>query len=189
MKDPHIREILRQTLLLPYYEDEHSKVVEEMSLPVAKARIDMAVLNGSIHGYEIKSAVDTLNRLPSQIVAYSKIFDFVTVVTENKHYGKVFNVLPDWVGIYVCSENNNLDPIKCIREAKPNKRKSGFHLAKLLWHHELVEVLTEQEIPFNKRDRSWLLCQALDSNLPVTIISDVVREKLKNRPKEGYLKV
>ncbi|HLP52491.1 MAG TPA: sce7726 family protein [Chitinophagales bacterium] len=181
MKDPNIRDILRRTALLSYYNDPHSKVVEEMKLPVAKARIDMAVINGHFHGYEIKSAVDTLNRLPGQIVAYSKIFDFVTVVTENNHYGKVHSALPEWVGICVCSNTGRSEKLTCIREAKINTRKSGFHLAKLLWHNELVEVLTEQEIPFKKKDRSWILCQTLDANLPVTIISDIVREKLKAR--------
>ena len=52
VKDLHIREILRETELLEYLQDPHSKVVEEMKLSVAKARIDIAVLNGCIRAVQ-----------------------------------------------------------------------------------------------------------------------------------------
>jgi len=34
------------------------------------SRIDRAVVNGSVHGYEIKSETDDLTRLPAQARAY-----------------------------------------------------------------------------------------------------------------------
>ena len=176
MKDPQIRQLLKHTELSKY-NDGHSKIVHELRLPVAKARIDIAVLNGHMHGYEIKSAADTLIRLPSQIEAYAKVFDFVTVVTEDK-YVKKLSFLPEYVGISICIDESTL---VVERPALPNTEREGFYIAKLLWRHELTVLLEKFEIAFCKLDRNWLLCEALAKNVNVDNLSDEVREVIKKR--------
>lgn len=181
MRDIDIRIGLKNTYLNKYYQDSHSKVVEELKLPVAGAIIDMAVINGSLHGFEIKSAVDTLQRLPSQLEAYSKVFDYLTVVTENKHEAKVAALLPEWVGIYVCCEKKGIFKIKKIRQSKQNKNREGFFIAKLLWREEILSILEENNISYKKKDRNWLLCEALSKSMDIKLLSDSVRKKLKAR--------
>lgn len=181
MKDPCIRQLLKNTELLHFINDSNSKVVDELSLPVAKARIDIAVINGSLHGFEIKSASDTLQRLPSQIDAYTKVFDYLSIVTENKYHERILDIIPSWIGLIVCNEKKGVKTIKQVRKAKLNKSKQGFYIAKLLWREELIDCLTEYQIPFKKKDRNWLLCEALSTNLDVNAVSFVVREKLKKR--------
>lgn len=181
MKDPCIRQLLRETELLYYINDNDSKVVNELSLPVAGARIDMAVINGSLHGYEIKSASDTLQRLPSQIEAYSKVFDYLSVVTEGKYYLKLKKTIPSWVGLIVCDDKNGLKTVKQVRKPVRNKNVKGFYIAKLLWKEELIDCLTEYQIPFKKKDRTWILCEILESNLDIQTLSLAVRNKLKLR--------
>lgn len=178
MKDPDIRIILKKTELQHFIADPHSRVVEEMSLPIAKARIDIAVVNGSLHGYEIKSASDTLQRLPGQIEAYTKVFDYLSIVTEKKYSARLIDVVPKWIGIIIC---DNKATVQYLRKPKLNKKKEGFFLAKLLWHDEIVDVLEEYNIPFKKKNRTWLLCEALSSSLDVDTISFIVRTKLKTR--------
>ncbi|MBS1530117.1 MAG: sce7726 family protein [Bacteroidetes bacterium] len=177
MKDPHIRHLLRQTELLQYLNDPHSKVVEELKVPAAKARIDMAVINGAFHGYEIKSASDTLQRLPSQLIAYSYIFDYLTVVTEDKYYERVLKLIPQWVGLSVCVDNS----VKTIQPSNLNPSKNGFHIAKLLWNEELIDILTALNIPFKKKQRNWLLCEILAHNVEIETLSLIVRNRLKAR--------
>lgn len=181
MKDPCIRQLLRENQLQHFLTDSNSKVVEELSLPVAKARIDLAVINGSLHGYEIKSASDTLKRLPSQIDAYSKVFDYLSIVTEIKHLKKTREFIPTWVGIIVCNETKGIKTIKQVRKPKLNKQKQGFFLAKLLWREELIECLIKHQISFKKKDRNWLLCEAMASRLDIDSLSFIVRDKLKKR--------
>lgn len=178
MKDPHIRSLLRGTELSKYIGDSSSKVVEELQLPVAKARIDIAVINGHMHGYEIKSASDTLLRLPTQIEAYSKVFDFLSIVTENKYYKKVLDTIPDWVGLHICHEDGS---IATVKEALFNDKKDGFYLAKLLWRTELFDILNDHSISFKKKDRNWILCELLAQSLEIETIALAVREKLKIR--------
>ncbi len=181
MKDFQIRKILRKTELSQFLNDGVSKVVEEMKIPVAQARIDMAVINGAFHGYEIKSASDTLQRLPNQLIAYSYIFDYLTIITEKKYHQKIIDAVPSWVGVAVCSNKVKEKKFVMIQEAKPNINKNKFYIAKLLWHDELVEVLTEQEIAFKKKSRNWILCEILSDNLQLDKLSEIVREKLKKR--------
>jgi hypothetical protein len=190
MKDPAIRLILKETELSNFINDPHSKVVHELKLPVAKAIIDIAVINGSLHGYEIKSSSDTLQRLPNQLIAYSYIFDYITVVTERKYCDKIIELVPDWVGVAICSDKVCSKGFEVIKPSSLNLNKKGFYVAKLLWRDELVEILEEQQIVFRKKSRNWTLCEILSDNLELSKLSDIVREKLKQRSdwkiKEGY---
>ncbi|PBJ14362.1 sce7726 family protein [Flavobacterium sp. ACN6] len=189
MKDPCIRELLRTTELKHYIDDNDSKIVEELSLPVAKARIDIAVINGSLHGYEIKSASDTLQRLPAQIEAYTKVFDFLSIVTEEKYGQKILDYVPDWIGVLICNEKNGVKSINELRKPIKNESRESIYIAKLLWREELMECLEELQIKFRKKDRNWLLCEALSSNLDTDSISAIVRNKLKKREtwKESFI--
>lgn len=181
MKDPCIRQLLKDTELQHFFNDSNSKVVEELSLPVAKARIDVAVINGSLHGYEIKSASDTLQRLPSQIEAYTKVFDYLSIVTENKYEERILDFIAPWIGLIVCNDKKGIKTIKQVRKPKLNKEKQGFFIAKLLWREELIDILFKHQIPFRKKDRNWLLCEALSSSLDIDDVSFIVRDKLKKR--------
>jgi hypothetical protein len=178
MKDPCIRQLLRNTELSKYQLDQNSRVVEELSIPAAKARIDIAVINGHMHGYEIKSAADNLQRLPHQIEAYNKVFDFLAIVTEEKYHSRILNIIPEWVGLYVCTGRNEIIQ---IRPSAINQNQDSFFLAKLLWRDELMEVLSENNIKFRKKDRNWILCETLATNINTPDLSNIVRGKLKAR--------
>jgi hypothetical protein len=179
MRDASIRQLLRNTELLQYKNDGSSKIVEEMNIPAAKARIDMAVINGYLHGFEIKSACDTLQRLPNQIEAYTKVFDFLSIVTEDKYHERILEITPSWIGVLICIEKTN--EIKQIRAASLNAQKNCFHIAKLLWREEIIDVLVEHKIKFRKKDRNWLLCELLSEQIDIITLSEIVRKKLKSR--------
>jgi hypothetical protein len=190
MKDRQIRMLLQRTELASYINDSHSKVVSELKLPVAKARIDIAIFNCHLHGYEIKGASDTLERLPGQLAAYSKVFDYLTIVTEVKYHERILALVPDWVGVTLCSDQKGSESIEVIQPPAFNISKDGFFLAQLLWHSELIEVLKDQSIPHKKNTRCWTLCQILANNVEVSKLAGLVREKIKQRIqwkiKEGY---
>lgn len=61
-------------------------IASEFSLNGTGIRADMAVLDGSkFYGIEIKSASDTLKRLPSQMEGYARYFDRTVLVVAPKH--------------------------------------------------------------------------------------------------------
>lgn len=60
-------------------------VTTEFSLNGTGIRADLALLGKTFHGIEIKSASDTLKRLPSQLEGYARYFDRITIVLASKH--------------------------------------------------------------------------------------------------------
>src|SRR5689334_15736416 len=85
MNDLDVRTALKEKLVHEHKGPPNSVMLEEMHIPLGGARIDIAVVNGSLHGYEIKSDRDTLARLVSQIGAYTAVFDHVTLVVSERH--------------------------------------------------------------------------------------------------------
>lgn len=180
MKDPCIRKILRESELAHFLLDPESVVIEELNLPITKSRIDIAVVNGKLHGYEIKSASDTLLRLPHQLMGYSKVFDLISVVTESKYHKRILDSIPEWVGLIIC-EKNKVHSTTVVRPAIQNQSQDGFYLSKLLWHNELLDIASKLSVPHRKSDRNWLLCEAIAQHVDIETISSLVRAKLKER--------
>lgn len=178
MRDHCIREVLKKTILSDHLEDSQTKIVEELDLPVSGARIDIAVINGHFHGYEIKGSNDTLQRLPRQLLAYANVFDYLTVVTEIKYYKKVVQLVPDWVSVALCDSNQG---VQILKEGFLNQNKKSFFIAKLLWKEELFKILQTKNIKFRKADRNWLLCESVANNFSVEEVSELARMQLKSR--------
>jgi hypothetical protein len=180
VKDPQIRALLQRTELAQYANDPHSRIVHEMQLPVAGARVDVAIINGHLRGYEIKGASDTLKRLPNQLKAYSLVFDYITVVTEAKYQEKILAIVPEWVGVSLCSDDSAAELVE-VQKGKPNQQRDAFFIAKLLFKEELMLVLEEHGIRFRKSDRAWTLCEILANNLHIDELAQSVRGELKKR--------
>jgi len=60
-------------------------VTSEFSLNGTGIRADLVVLDKCFYGVEIKSAADTLKRLPSQMEGYARYFDRTELVVAPKH--------------------------------------------------------------------------------------------------------
>lgn len=78
-------------------------------LPVADSKTDMIFVDENDVGtvYEIKTELDTLNRLESQIQDYYKAFPYIYVVTSSSHHRQLEQVLEGTsVGIIELTNNN-----------------------------------------------------------------------------------
>jgi hypothetical protein len=64
VRDRDVRQALHRKVLKEHHGDANTLVVDELGLRHGTCRVDIAVVNGFIHGYEIKSDADTLERLP-----------------------------------------------------------------------------------------------------------------------------
>ncbi|QEK11710.1 sce7726 family protein [Crassaminicella thermophila] len=182
--DPDIRELLLKKFLKTkaFISDPTTKLIHEMDVCFGTSRIDIAVINGKIHGYEIKSEQDTLDRLPAQIESYNKIFDTMTIVTGENHISKVIEIVPDWWGIYYVVKKSNQPILKRKRQFKINKKVDTFYLAQLLWKNELLELLRLNGINKGVKSKTrFALCEIVNENIEKQKIKDFVRKKLKSR--------
>ena len=181
--DIDIRHKMKSSILKDFIIDDQSRIVEEFALCYVDARIDIAVINGSLYGYEIKSESDDLRRLPSQMMAYLKIFDYLTVVTSENHINEVFITSPGQCGIVLVkrddtSKQSNLTE---IRPPLKNEFIEKQALIQLLWKDELLDVLSNYQIRGYKSKSKPLLWDIISDLVPIDEISTIVREKIKAR--------
>jgi hypothetical protein len=145
MRDQVVRAEFHEKVLKHAHQDTNTFVLDELGLKNGEIRADIAVLNGKLVGYEIKTDKDTLSRLSSQVLAYNEVFDKVFIVTGEKHLYKSLELIPEWWGVYVIKPTSTGKIIfHCFRRAKMNKMKSSFGIAQLLWKTEVLEIVTNQ---------------------------------------------
>lgn len=104
-RDSDIRKVLID-LLRTEFCHEDDLIVEELGCNAA--RIDVAVINGSLHAFEIKSDSDSLHRLPAQIIAYQGVYDYVTLVCGRKLIEKAVAIVPETWGLMVAELHNGM---------------------------------------------------------------------------------
>ncbi len=176
--DRIIRSALKKKLQETHKDDPKLRIVEELGVKHGAARVDIAVINGVLHGYEIKSDRDTLLRLPEQMAAYNSVFDQITLVVGKSHLHEAINVVPDWWGITIAKiDSANVVVFSCIREAKKNLKQDTISIARLLWKDEALEILEEagQADGIRSKTRGFIyerLSEAFDQK--------ILQEKVRN---------
>lgn len=157
-------------------------ILHELGLRQGSARVDLAVVNGSLHGYEIKSEADTLERLPGQRSIYASSLDFVTIVMSEKHSAKVRRSVPRWWGMWVVTRTNGDVALAPVRAATPNPHLEALAVAELLWRDEVIEELELRGLARGYRSKPRpLLWRHLAESVSLFELRSVVRSRLKQR--------
>lgn len=180
--DKDIRKLLLKKFINTpnYISDPSSIVVNELDVCSGSAIIDMAVVNGQIHGYEIKSERDTLDRLPQQSEYYNLVFDTVTLVVSERHLDKSLTIIPNWWG--VCSVVNGGKELELIREPSQNSNVDLFYLSLVLWKKELIELLEACNITKGIKSKTRRqLSEIVAKELDPEVVKEFIRNSLKKR--------
>lgn len=142
MLDKDVRQAVKNKILKMHLNDPSTLVIDELGLDHGRNRVDIAVVNGELHGYELKSDSDNLLRLPQQSLAYSSIMDKVTLVVGEKHVKEAVNIIPDWWGVKIVTmSSNGKVNIITYRRNKKNRSIDPFELSKLIWKEEALTLL------------------------------------------------
>ncbi len=184
-RDSDIRRVLLAALAQEYCDPEHDLIVEEFGCN--SARVDIAVINGSLHAYEIKSDSDSLDRLPSQGEAYRGVFQFVTLVCGRRLLDHARCTIPDWWGLQRADYKRGEVILKTIRAAKPNPSQDALALAGMLWKTEALACLRKHghRIVTSRNTADEVVC-AVAECIPVPILTDEVRQAIKARGGSGF---
>lgn len=143
MNDPRIRDSYIRYLSEESsdYKPKQDLLISEMGLCRGTAIVDLAVINGTLHGYEIKSDVDSLTRLNRQLNIYQNFFSYLTIVTTSKHLTSIQRNYPKWLGITVAKETNGEITFITRRKPKLNKSVTSDYVVQLLWKKEALAIL------------------------------------------------
>lgn len=183
MRDRDVREALHRKVLKEHHDHPDTLVLNELGLRYGTCRVDIAVVNGFLHGFEIKSDSDTLERLPTQIVFYGAVLDRATLVVGEKHYDKAAALLPEWWGIKVAAVGAR--GAVTFANARPfghNRDIDPVALAELLWRPEVIDILRARGAPARLlREPRAALHRHLADALPLNDLRVAVRQQLKAR--------
>ncbi len=182
-RDIDIRPILHANLLNLHKEEPDTIIVDELGVCQGDARVDVAVINGAMHGFEIKSESDTLDRLPNQLELYNKVFDLVTIITGENHVKKIKDLVPSWWGIIKVNKDSEGNVILIdIRKCTNNDGVDPVALVQLLWREEALDLLIsrglEKGYKSKPRKKIW---ERVVETVPLPELQACVRQQLKNR--------
>ena len=164
-------------------------------VPIAKSKADFVLINGKAVVYEIKTELDNLERLSSQIDDYYKAFDHVAVVTFEKNLlqlQKVLDSIDKPVGIYVLRKNGKLGTIH-----KPQRYIEDLNkeiIFKLLRKNEYENIITHYYgcLPEVSQFKYYTACKQLFLEIPLEESYLYVLKNLKKRmqlEKQEFVKV
>jgi hypothetical protein len=179
--DIDLRAVLRHLLAERYADDPATIIVEEMGILWGDRRVDVGVINGELHGYEIKSDADDLSRLLEQAAAYSRVFDRLTLVVGERHLMAALALLPEWWGV------DSVDPAQTdltlieTRPAQLNPDRDPQSIAKLLWRDEAAAIVARRGGTVTRTRRRIDLQDQVAREVPMDELRTEVRVALKNR--------
>lgn len=183
--DRVIRKVLLEELDISKSTTGHpAHIIPEFGVEHGNRRVDIvATVNGIMHGYEIKSDADTLDRLPEQSEAYSKVFDQVTLVVGQTHIIDAISIIPDWWGVKLAKlYSDNKVTLLEIRPSLDNPEHDSMSIARLLWRQEALDILESIGKDAGvKSKRREIIYERLVSELSLQDLRDNVREKLSIR--------
>ena len=144
MHDADLRQALHRRLARQHRDDPHgTRILDEFGI-CGQVRVDVAVVNGALTGYELKSARDTLKRLPRQADYYSRVLDYAHIVVADTHAAHALQMVPSWWGCTIATTDADGRVELTVRRAgRENPGIDPDALALLLWRGEALAALDD----------------------------------------------
>lgn len=182
MRDRDVRQALRLSLSRQFAGDAHTRIVEEFELVTQGVRVDIAVVNGALTGFEIKSDADKLDRLRGQVLGYNRVFDRVMLVVGRGHLKKARAAIPRWWGLMLAVQNEGGVLLRTLRRGSTNPNVDPAAIAGLLWRNELLSALgTSGGAKGLLSKPRPILCKALAERLDLATLQHAVRDAIRAR--------
>lgn len=186
-RDPDIRSVLINELNQRFPDPSQDLILQEFGCNTT--RIDVAVVNGSLHGFEIKSDSDSLGRLVGQVEEYSRVFDFVTLICGRRLFAVARESVPKWWGLRLAEIENGKVRLKEIRRPKQNTSQDKAALARMLWKDEALRCLRKNGYKtVNSKNSAEEIWNEAAMRLGVKTLADEARSAIKARGGSGFAK-
>ncbi|MBN8226696.1 sce7726 family protein [Corallococcus macrosporus] len=183
MRDFDVRQALTASLKAAHAGEPGTLIREELGLEHGQVFVDVAVINGELHGYELKSERDTLARLPRQVEAYSAVLDRATLVVSTRHVEQAIGLVPAWWGIKTAAtQRDGSVKLRHLRKARRNPQQQMPAMVRLLWRDEALSLLESLGAAKGLRSNPRkMLYERVVELLPAEALRAEVRRLLKVR--------
>jgi hypothetical protein len=180
--DPEIRVALEAMLLAEHAHDPATVLMTEVGVCRGQVRVDVLVVNGVLHGFEIKSDRDSLRRLPSQVELYSKVLDRATLVVGDRHFDEARELVPPWWGILRIRRVGGELGLVPMQPPQPNPAPDPRAIAEFLWRDDALALLEARGAARGMRGKPRrVVWDCVCENLRIDEISAAVRDHLRSR--------
>lgn len=151
-------------------------------VPIAKSKADFIMINGKAVVYEIKTELDTFERLESQITDYYKVFDHVCVVTsENQSEELLVRFKDSPVGIYVLSNKNTLRRLKEPETYRDKLQKDQIFKILNKPEYENIVKRIQKQLPNVTPVNYYSECKKIVCEMQLDELYDLFLKELKKR--------
>lgn len=162
--------------------EDGRRVIDEFVVG-ERGRIDIAVIGDYLFGFELKSDLDTLTRLPRQMDVFGDVFHYCTLVVTPRHLTKARQTLRRGWGLAVVdrAKNENLTyrQIRIPREIKTVRKMA---LVELLWREETLHALDTLGLADGYRTKAkYILWERLAANVDLDDLRRIVTASLTAR--------
>lgn len=171
---------LLNKLLLGVHKPTTTTALSEV--PISKSKADFVLINGKAVVYEIKTELDSFERLKNQLSDYYKAFDHVSVLTSITNKNAIeekLNGSP--VGICLLTRQNTIREIK-----KPQKSQDALdsvEIFKVLNKEEFESILMKHYgfLPIVPPVKYYRECRDMFCKIPTIKSYPLFLKELKNR--------
>jgi len=155
-------------------------------IPVGKSKADFILINGKAVVYEIKTELDSFDRLNTQLRDYYKAFNHVCVVTSENQFGKISEILQNTpVGIYVLTKKNTISTSLKKEPAEDNLHLNHLAIFKVLRKNEYERIIKKYfgQLPVASQVFYFDECFSLFAKIPIEKAYAMSINELKIRNK------
>lgn len=153
-------------------------------IPISKSKADFILINGKAVVYEIKTELDTFDRLETQLRDYYKGFNHVCVVTSEGQYDRVNTLLADTpVGIYTLTSRNTISSTLRKEPMENNACLDHTTIFKILHKNEFEHILLQHygSLPITSQAFYYGECLDQFSAIPILEAYMLALKQLKKR--------
>jgi len=142
---------------------------------------DVIIVNGTTTSYEIKTELDSVARLKSQVSTNVKMFEHNYIVTCEKNIPKITGIIDDEIGLLILEKNGKLTQ---VREAVSTlDRLDPIFIFNSLRRYEYASILNSHlgfidDLP---NTEAYSVCLELFSGLPLEVIHSSFASVLRKR--------
>nr|WP_247713201.1 sce7726 family protein [Qipengyuania polymorpha] len=172
-----LRSCLKEWLADCHASESDTAITEELPIPRPSVRADVVVTNGRFAGYEIKSDLDSLSRLPRQVRGYSEVFERAFVVTTTRRVVQAKKYLPDWWGLI------EIKPDLSVRVHNKGRMNPALNIKNVLYilpRTKLRNVAAELELSVQSNLKKSDLITAITAGASRSKILSAFRKSMKD---------
>ena len=159
----------------------YKKTIVLTELPIGNSKADFIMINGKGTVYEIKTELDNLDRINSQIEDYYKAISEVVIVTYTDNIEKVLETVPETVGIMELTKRRAL---RTVRDSMEVYSKLDYYtIFKILRKYEFEYILATQgyDLPRVSQFQYYSGCFNLINKIDICVLQKLMLKELKKR--------